>query len=108
MPPTRPRRPIRSLGTVALLAATLGAPAVARAYSICQEEIESITRGARGVPMTEQQKLEFAPLMEDAIKRCRIGREDIALTFFAKARSVVGMPPRRAVDADEAEPPKKP
>lgn len=85
-------------------AALVGAamlPPPARAFSVCQDEIESITRGARAVQMTEQQKLEFAPLMEDAIKRCRIGREEVALLYFARARAVVGMPPRKAVDAED-------
>ncbi|MCU0870353.1 MAG: hypothetical protein MUF30_12295 [Burkholderiales bacterium] len=76
-------------------------PRPASAYSICQDEIESITRAARGVPMTEQQKLEFAPLMDDAIKRCRIGRDEVALLYFARARAVVGLPPRVAVDAED-------
>lgn len=47
----------------------------------------------------------MAPFVDDALKRCRVGREDAAVVFLDKARAVAGIP-KKPDDLDQADPPK--
>jgi hypothetical protein len=67
----------------------LGAAAAARAD--CRLEIELLGADLRGVVLTESQKLQLAPRVDDALKHCRIGREDAAQRYIEKARAVAGI-----------------
>ncbi|MEO8038022.1 MAG: hypothetical protein ABI794_04590 [Betaproteobacteria bacterium] len=57
----------------------------------CRLELELIGADLKGVELTEQQKQQLAPLVDDALKRCRLGREEAAQYFLAKARAVAGI-----------------
>jgi hypothetical protein len=55
--------------------------------------------------MTEPQKQRVAPLIDDALKRCRLAREAASLEYIAKARRAAGIEARD--DAPDP-PPRKP
>lgn len=74
---------------------------VAEARADCRLELELIGTDLKGVRLTEQQKLQLAPLIDDAQKRCRLGREDAAQQYLAKARALAGIERRD----DDLEPP---
>jgi hypothetical protein len=57
----------------------------------CRLEVELLGVDLKGVVLTEQQKQQLAPLVDDALKRCRLGREDAALHYLDKARAVAGI-----------------
>ena len=65
----------------------------------CRLELELIGADLKGVVLSEQQKLQLAPLVDDALKRCRLGREEAALAFLEKARAVAGIT-RKVDDLD--------
>jgi hypothetical protein len=71
------------------LAACLGAATPAAAD--CRLELELIGIDLKGVRLTEQQKLAVAPLIDEGLKRCRLGRESAATAYFDKARKVAGI-----------------
>jgi hypothetical protein len=75
-----------ALGAGALMFSSMH---VARAD--CRLEVELLGADLKGVALTEQQKLQLAPLVDDALKRCRLGREDAALHYLDKARAVAGI-----------------
>lgn len=64
---------------------------VAAAQADCRLELELIGSDLKGVRLTEQQKLQLAPLIDDAQKRCRLGREEAAQHYVAKARALAGI-----------------
>ena len=45
-------------------------------------------------------------MTDDALKRCRVGREDAAVVYLDKARAVAGIP-KKIDDLDLPEPPGK-
>jgi len=75
------------------------------AFADCRLEIELLSRDLKGVPMTEPQKQRVAPLIDEALKRCRVAREAASLEFIAKARRAAGIEERD--DAPDP-PPRKP
>ncbi|MFO1320048.1 MAG: hypothetical protein U1F52_10555 [Burkholderiales bacterium] len=60
-------------------------------HADCKLELELIGRDLKGVRLAEATKLQFAPVLDDAIKRCRIGRESAAMAYFARARKIAGI-----------------
>lgn len=74
---------------VLLAAVLLAASPIARAD--CKLELELIGRDLRNARLSEATKLQFAPVLDDAIKRCRIGREAAAMAYFARARKIAGI-----------------
>lgn len=62
-----------------------------RCHADCKLELELIGRDLKGVHLAEATKLQFAPVLDDAIKRCRIGRESAAMAYFARARKIAGI-----------------
>lgn len=73
------------------------------AHADCRLELELIGADLKGIVLTEQQKLQLAPLVDDALKRCRLGREEAALQFVEKARAVAGIT-RKPDDLDSPGP----
>lgn len=74
------------------MAITLGVLVVtAGARADCRLELELIGTDLKGVRLTELQKQQVAPLIDDAQKRCRLGREEAALQYLAKARTLAGI-----------------
>ena len=71
----------------------------------CRLEIELMGSDLHGVPLTEGQKLELAPLVDAAQKHCRIGREAEAVDYIERARRVAGIT-RRPDDLEDDEPPR--
>jgi hypothetical protein len=71
----------------------------------CRLEIELLGTDLKGVPMTEPQKQRVAPLIDEALKRCRIAQEAASLDYIAKARRAAGIEERD--DAPDP-PPRKP
>ncbi|MBI1397725.1 MAG: hypothetical protein GC151_17275 [Betaproteobacteria bacterium] len=65
-------------------------------HADCRLELELIGSDLHGVVLTERQKQALAPLVDDALKLCRIGREAAALEAIEKARHVAGI--RRSLD----------
>jgi|NOAtaT_6_FD_contig_31_1652359_length_478_multi_4_in_0_out_0_2 hypothetical protein len=61
------------------------------AFADCRLELELIGIDLKGVRLTEQQKLAVAPLIDEGLKRCRLGRETAATVYFDKARKVAGI-----------------
>jgi hypothetical protein len=57
----------------------------------CRLELELIGTDLKGVRLTEAQKLQLAPLIDNAQKRCRLGREASAQVDLKKARTVAGI-----------------
>lgn len=57
----------------------------------CRLELELLGHDLKGVALTESQRLALAPLVDDGIKRCRLGREREAEAYFEKARAVAGI-----------------
>ena len=84
------------------LLSTLLALVALPAAADCRLEIELIGIDLRGVRLTEAQKLAMAPFIDDGLKRCRLGREEAAMVYFAKARRAAGI--ERPEDPDEAMP----
>lgn len=82
------------------------APA-APAGADCRLELELLGRDLKGVTLSEPQRLALAPLVDDGIKRCRLGREQEAEAYFEKARAVAGII-RPADDLDAPAPPARP
>lgn len=76
---------MRTLLTTALLCL----PAAASAD--CRLEVELLSADLKGVALTEAQKFRIAPLIDDALKRCRIQREAASLEYIAKARKIAGV-----------------
>lgn len=91
-PPLRRGRGL--LGITAFVLAT----SLARAD--CKLELELIGRDLRGVALPEATKLQLAPVLDDAIKRCRIGREAAAMAYFARARRIAGIEAKPDDDLD--------
>ena len=58
----------------------------------CRIELELLSRDLKGVSFTDIQIQQMAPFVDDALKRCRVGREDAAVGFLDKARAVAGIP----------------
>jgi hypothetical protein len=63
----------------------------AAALADCRLEVELLATDLKGVPLTEAQKFQMAPLIDEALKRCRIQREAASLEYIAKARRVAGV-----------------
>jgi hypothetical protein len=80
------RPPALAIALVPALA--LLAPAVS---ADCRLEIELLGADLKGLTLTEPQKLQVAPLIDEALKRCRIAREAASIEFIAKARRVAGI-----------------
>ena len=72
----------------------------------CRIELELLSRDLKGVALTEAQILQMAPFVDDALKRCRVGREEAAVGFLDKARAVAGIP-KKVDDLDLPDPPGK-
>jgi hypothetical protein len=75
------------------------------AFADCRLEIELLGTDLKGVQMTEPQKQRVAPLIDEALKRCRVAREAASLEYIAKARRAAGIEERD--DAPDP-PPRKP
>lgn len=71
----------------------------------CRLEIELLGTDLKGVQMTEPQKQRVAPLIDEALKRCRVAQEAASVGFIAKARKAAGIEER---DDDPDAPPRKP
>lgn len=69
---------------------------VTEAPADCRLELELIGTDLKGVRLTELQKLQLAPLIDSAQKRCRLGREEAAQQYLVQARAVAGI--ERKVD----------
>jgi hypothetical protein len=73
------------------IGAVLALSVVETARADCRLELELIGTDLKGVRLTEQQKLQLAPLIDDAQKRCRFGREAAAQQYLAQARKLAGI-----------------
>jgi hypothetical protein len=67
----------------------------------CRLELELMSADLRGVRLTEAQSHELAALVDEVLKRCRMGWEASALEYIAKARAVAGIPKRDWLDDPE-------
>jgi hypothetical protein len=74
-----------------LLAGVVLVVPAAPAGADCRLELELLGHDLKGVALTEAQRLALAPLVDDGIKRCRLGREREAEAYFEKARAVAGI-----------------
>ncbi len=90
-------------GTGLLWCGLLALPSLASAD--CRLELELLGRDLKGLALTDTQIQQMAPFVDDALKRCRVGREDAAVVFLDKARAVAGIP-KKPDDLDQADPPK--
>lgn len=90
--------------TISSLAAVLGVASTS-VFADCRLEIELLGTDLKGVPMTEPQKQRVAPLIDEALKRCRIAQEAASLGYIAKARRAAGIEER---DDDPDAPIRKP
>lgn len=61
------------------------------AHADCRLELELIGADLKGVRLTEPQKLQLAPLIDNAQKRCRLGREAASQDDLKKARAIAGI-----------------
>lgn len=93
---------MRRSARAARLAGLAGLALAGGAGADCRLELELLGRDLKGVALSETQRLTLAPLVDDGIKRCRLGREQEAEAYFLKARTVAGI--LRPVD-DLDEPP---
>lgn len=93
-------------GAPALLAGLAALALAETAGADCRLELELLGRDLKGVALTEAQRLSLAPLVDEGIKRCRLGREQEAEAYFHRARAVAGIV-RPADDLDEPLPPAK-
>ncbi len=92
------RHSLVSLASILGLAST-------NVFADCRLEIELLSKDLKGVPMTEPQKQRVAPLIDEALKQCRVARESASLEFIVKARRAAGIEERD--DAPDP-PPRKP
>ena len=76
------------------------------AVADCRLELELLSRDLKGLALTEAQVQQMAPFVDDALKRCRVGREDAAVVYLDKARAVAGIP-KKVDDLDLPDPPGK-
>ena len=83
------------LSALALIASTQVAQAD------CRLELELMSADLRGVHLTEAQSHELAALVDQVLKRCRMGWEASALEYITKARAVAGIPKRDWLDDPE-------
>lgn len=83
--------------------AALAIVATGAARADCRLEIELIGIDLRQVRLSESQKLAMAPFIDDGLKRCRLGRDAEAMTYFEKARKAAGI--ERHDDDPDADPP---
>lgn len=60
-------------------------------HADCRLDLELIGADLKGVRLMEPQKLQLAPLIDNAQKRCRLGREAAAQDDLKKARAVAGI-----------------
>lgn len=67
----------------------------------CRLELELLSAQLRGVKLSEAQSHELAALVDEVLKRCRMGWEASALEYIAKARAVAGIPKRDWLDHPE-------
>ena len=88
------------LGTLGCVSAALLLFCPLAALADCRLELELLGRDLKGLPLGEAQKLRLAPLIDDALKRCRLGWEAAALAYIDKARAAAGI--ERPVDDLEA------
>jgi hypothetical protein len=70
------------------------------AHADCRLELELLSADLHGIKLTEQQAFELAPLIDEVLKRCRMGWEASALLYIAKAREVAGIPKRDELDLE--------
>ena len=73
----------------------------AAALADCRLEVELLATDLKGVPLTEAQKFQMAPLIDEALKRCRIQREAASLEYIAKAQ-ILGRYHYKTVPLDDA------
>jgi hypothetical protein len=85
-------RVARTLWALALLTT----PTIAQAD--CRLELELMSADLRGVQLTEAQSHQLAALVDEVLKRCRMGWEASALEYISKARVVAGIPKRDWLD----------
>jgi hypothetical protein len=85
--------------------ATVSGFAATSVFADCRLEIELLGTDLKGVAMTEPQKQRVAPLIDEALKRCRVAQEAASLAFIAKARHAAGIEVR---DDDPDAPTRKP
>lgn len=90
--------------TIFSLASVLGLASTS-VFADCRLEIELLGTDLKGVQMTEPQKQRVAPLIDEALKRCRIAQEAASLGYITKARRAAGIEERD--DAPDA-PSRKP
>jgi hypothetical protein len=64
----------------------------------CRLELELMSADLRGVKLTEAQAQELAAMVDEVLKRCRMGWEESALEYIAKARAVAHIPKRDWLD----------
>jgi hypothetical protein len=70
------------------------------AQADCRLELELMSADLHGVKLTEAQSHELAALVDEVLKRCRMGWEDSAMRYLTKARAVAGIPKRDELDFD--------
>ena len=61
----------------------------------------------RGVKLTEPQSQQLAALVDEVLKRCRVGWEASAQEYITKARAAAGIPKRDWLDDPGPTPGKK-
>lgn len=71
------------------------------AQADCRLELELMSADLRGVKLTEPQSHQLAALVDEVLKRCRMGWEASALEYISKARAVAGIPKRDWLDEPE-------
>jgi hypothetical protein len=67
----------------------------------CRLELELMSADLRGVKLAEAQSHELAALVDEVLKRCRMGWEASAIEYITKARAVAGIPKRDWLDDPE-------
>jgi len=66
----------------------------------CRLELELMSADLHGVKLTERQSHELAALVDEVLKRCRMGWEDSAMQYITKARAVAGIAKRDELEWD--------
>jgi hypothetical protein len=70
----------------------------------CRLELELMSADLRGVKLTEAQAQELAAMVDEVLKRCRMGWEESAFEYSARARAVAHIPKRDWLDDPQSVP----
>ena len=63
------------------------------ALADCAEQLQRLSTDLRGVALTETQKQSIGGIVDEARRYCWVHREEIAMVYVVKARSIAGIKP---------------